>query len=477
MATPTRLPAAVPLALALLSGCAVGPTYHRPPANPPDAYRDTPAGGDASLADLAWWDVYPDPALKALIRAALNDGFDARIAAARVGQARAVAAQVRGQLFPALGYAAAADRGRNTLLGNPYPGGNGATGDGFDGYLTAAWEFDLWGRVRRLDEQARAEYFASEEGRRAVLLSLVSDVAASYYDLLELDEELAIARATTDSFGQSLKLFQRQLEGGVVSRLDAESAEAELEASAAKIPALEEAIAIKETQLSLLLGRNPGPIARGAKLSDQPAALDVPAGLPSALLERRPDVLQAEEAARAANANIGVTVGGFLPRIGLSALLGYVSPELDRVTQHQAQLWNIGASAAGPLFQGGGLRGQYQQAKEAWEMAKLQYQQAALAAFGDVANALVIRRKLAEVRDQQEKAVHAYQEAVRLSTERYKAGKAAYFEVLQEQRLLYPAQVALAQTKRDQYTAVVQLYKALGGGWKLDDKAVLAGPP
>jgi outer membrane protein, multidrug efflux system len=476
MATPTYRRAVAPLALALLAGCAIGPTYHRPATNPPETYRDTPAGADASLADLAWWDVYQDPTLKALIHAALNDGFDARIAAARVGQARAVAAQVHGQLFPAIGYAATADRGRNTLLGNPYTSGNGSTGNGFDGYLTAAWEFDLWGRVRRLDEQARAEYFASEEGRRAVLLSLVSEVATSYYDLLELDEELAIAHATTDSFGQSLKLFQRQLEGGVVSRLDAESAEAELEASAAKIPALEQAIAIKENQLALLLGRNPGPIARGATLSDQPPAPDVPAGLPSALLERRPDVLQAEEAARAANANIGVTVGGFLPRIGLSALLGYVSPQLDQVTQRQSELWNIGASAAGPIFQGGGLHGQYEQAKEAWEMAKLQYQQAALAAFGDVANALVTRQKLAAERAQQERAVHAYAEAVRLSTERYKAGKAAYFEVLQEQRLLYPAQVALAQTKRDQYTAVVQLYKALGGGWKLDDQAILAGP-
>jgi len=172
-----------------------------------------------------------------------------------------------------------------------------------------------------------------------------------------------------------------------------------------------------------------------------------------------------------------VTVGGFLPRIGLSALLGYVSPQLDQLTNRRSELWNLGASAAGPIFQGGGLRGQYEQAKEAWERAKLEYQQAALSAFGDVANALVTRQKLAAVREQQERAVHAYAEAVRLSTERYKAGKAAYFEVLQEQRLLYPAQVALAQTKRDQYTAVVQLYKALGGGWKLDDKAILAGPP
>ena len=325
--------------------------------------------------------------------------------------------------------------------------------------------------MRRLDEAARSEYLATEDARRAVLLSLVSDVATAYYELLELDEELAIARDATASFGDSLRLFRQQLEGGVSSGLDTASAEAATAASAARIPSLEMQIAVKENQISVLIGRTPGPVARGARLADVEAPPEVPAGLPSALLERRPDVRAAEDAARAANAGIGATVGGFLPRIGLSAIFGGVSPQLSDITTRGARLWSLGAGVTGPAFQGGGLHGQYEQAKAAWEAAKLSYQQAALYAFGDVANALVTRQRLAEAREQQERAVGAYQDAVRLSTQRYAAGKASYFEVLQAQQLLFPAEASLAQTKRDQLVAVVQLYKALGGGWNLKDPA------
>ena len=456
------------LAAMLVSGCAVGPNYKRPESPAPEAFRGA-APSDESLADLAWWDLYRDERLTALIKESLANGFDAKIAAARVGDARAIAAQVHGQLFPGIGYSAAADRGRNALLGNPYTQGGGTTSDGFDGYLGAAWELDLWGRVRRLDEAARAQYLGSVEGRRAVLLSLESDVASAYYELLELDEELAIAKAATESFGNSLRLFNRQLEGGTVSRLDSATAEAAMASSAAQIPEIEREITLKENQISVLLGVPPGPVLRGPRLSDQTLAPEVPAGLPSALLERRPDVREAEFAAVAANARIGVTVGGFLPRIGLSAILGGVSAQLDSVTSRKAGLWSVGAGATGPLFQGGGLHGQYEQAKQEWEIAKLQYQQSALNAFADVANALVTRQKLAEVVEQQERAVKAYQEAVTLSTERYTAGKASYYEVIEAQLKLFPAQSALAQTRRDQFTAVVGLYKALGGGWNLKD--------
>ncbi len=457
------------MAALVLAGCAVGPNFKRPAVDTPSAYRAQGEAGDRSLADLAWWDVYKEPRLNDLIRTALTNGFDARIAAARVEESRAVAAQVHGQLFPGLGYAANADRGRNSLLGNPYTQGGGSTGDGFDAYLGAAWEFDLWGRVRRLDEAARSEYLASDEGRRGVLLSLVSDVATAYYQLLELDEELAIANRSTESFGESLKLFTRQLEGGTVSRLDTASAEAAMETSAARIPDIEMQIAIKENQLSVLVGSQPGPVIRGSSLSGEAQLPNVPAGLPSALLERRPDVRQAEFAAKAANAGIGATIGGFLPKIGLSAILGGVSSQLDQITSRGAGLWSIGAGATGPLFQGGSLHGQYDQAKQAWEVAKLQYQQTALNAFGDVANALVARQKLAEVRDREERAVNAYEDAVKLSTQRYSSGRASYYEVIQSQLLLYPSEVALAETKRDQFIAIVQLYKALGGGWNLTD--------
>jgi len=297
----------------------------------------------------------------------------------------------------------------------------------------------------------------------------VSDVATSYFELLELDEELAIARNATQSFGESLRLFNEQLEGGTTSRLDTESAEAAMATSAARVPDIERQIAIQENEISVLVGRNPGPVARGAGLAGQMLPPEVPAGLPSSLLERRPDVLQAEEEAHAANAGIGVIIGGFLPKIGLSALLGGVSPQLNNITSGKAGLWSIGAQASGPLFQGGGLRGQYEQAKAEWEEAKLRYQQTALNAFGDVADALVARQKLEEERGQEERAVRAYSEAVKLSIQRYGAGRASYYEVLQAQQMLFPAEVSLAQTKRDQLAAVVQLYKALGGGWKLKD--------
>ncbi|HMD59845.1 MAG TPA: efflux transporter outer membrane subunit [Opitutaceae bacterium] len=458
------------LALALLAGCAIGPDFRRPAANAPDSFRDQEAQGARSIADLAWWDVYRDPRLKELIGSALADGYDARIAAARVEESRAVAAQAHGQLFPGLGYVANADRGRNAMLGNATVQGTGAISNGFDAYLGAAWEFDIWGRVRRLDEAARYQYLATEDARRGVLLSLASDVAADYYELLELDDELEIAKKATASFGESLRLFNQQMEGGAVSRLDTASADAAMAASAARIPALELQISIKENQISILVGHNPGPVARGGRLADLAAPPEVPAGLPSSLLERRPDVRAAEDAAHAANAGIGVTVGGFLPRIGLSAILGGVSPQLGDVISRGARLWSVGAGASGPLFQGGGLHGQYEQAKAAWEAAKLGYQQAALNAFGDVANALATRRRLAEVRAQQERAVGAYEDAVKISTQRYAAGKASYYEVLQAQQLLFPAESSLAQTRRDQFIALVQLYKALGGGWSLKDE-------
>jgi len=464
---PLRLPGAA-LAAILLAGCAIGPDFKRPAAGPPPSFRDHAADGDSSLADLGWWDVYRDPVLKELIHSALANGYDARIAAARVEESRAIAAQVHGQLFPGVGYEANATRGRNAVFGSPFNQG-GTTASGFDGYIGASWEFDLWGRVRRLDEAARSQYLATEQARRGVLLSLVSDVATSYFELLELDEELAIARNATQSFGESLRLFNEQLEGGTTSRLDTESAEAAMATSAARVPDIERQIAIQENEISVLVGRNPGPVARGAGLAGQMLPPEVPAGLPSSLLERRPDVLQAEEEAHAANAGIGVIIGGFLPKIGLSALLGGVSPQLNNITSGKAGLWSIGAQASGPLFQGGGLRGQYEQAKAEWEEAKLRYQQTALNAFGDVADALVARQKLEEERGQEERAVRAYSEAVKLSIQRYGAGRASYYEVLQAQQMLFPAEVSLAQTKRYQLAAVVQLYKALGGGWKLKD--------
>jgi multidrug efflux system outer membrane protein len=459
----------------LLTGCAVGPTYHRPDTQAPDVFRGKVSTDDHSLADLGWWDLYRDPVLTALVKESLADGYDARIAASRVEEGRAIAMEARGQLFPSLGYSGDAYRGKNTILGSPNPSGTGTTGDGFAGYLSAAWEPDIWGELRRLDEAARDQYLGTDEARRGVLLSLVADVASDYFQLLELDEELAIAHQASASFGESLQLFKQRLSGGIASRLETSSADAAQAAASAQIPGLERQITLTEDQLSVLLGRNPGPIERGSPLSAHAAAPDVPAGIPSALLERRPDVRAAEYAAMAANAEIGATIGSFLPRIGLSALLGAVSPNLNEISLHKHSLWSAGAQVTGPLFQAGTLRGEYLQTKAAWELAKLQYEQAARSAFADVANALVTRQKLGEIRAQQEREVSSYQEAVNVAFERYKAGQASYYELLQVQQQLYPAEAALAQTRRDELISIIQLYKALGGGWNLKNPEDWAG--
>jgi multidrug efflux system outer membrane protein len=467
----------LPALLALgLAGCAVGPNYHRPDTRAPAALRGQEAAASPSLADAAWWDLYQDPVLTGLVRSALADGFDVRIATARLEQARAIEHEVRGQLFPAIGYQADADRGRNSTLGRANPSGTGTVGDSFDGYLSAGWEFDLWGRVRRLDEAARDRYLAGAENRRGVELSLVAEVATDYFQLLELDEELAISRRAADSFGQTLELFNRRLQGGIASKLETSSAQAAQAAAAARIPEVEREIAILENSLSVLLGHAPGDIARGAPLAGRTLAPEIPAGLPSALLERRPDVRAAEYAAASANAQIGVTIGGFLPRIGLSGLLGGASQHLQGVTSGQGALWSVGAQVTGPVFQAGALHGEYVQARQAWEEARLEYQQTALRAFADAANALVTRQKLAEVRTQQEIEVRSYQEAASVADQRYRGGQIGYFELLQTQQLLFPAESALAQTRRDELISVVQLYKALGGGWNLKDPSDWAGP-
>ncbi len=467
--------ATLPFLLALLTGCAVGPNFRRPETHEPAVLRGQAAPEERSLADLAWWNLYRDPALTALVQASLADGYDASIAASRVEQARAIETEAHGQLFPSLGYSGNAYRGKNAASRNevrPIPPG-GTTSDAFNGYFSASWEPDIWGKLRRLDEAARAQYLESEEVHRGVLLSLVGEVATDYFQLLELDEELAISREAAESFGQSFRLFNQRLQGGIASQLETSSAQADQAAAEARIPEIERETAILEDQLGVLLGRNPGPIARATRLSDHSPAPEAPPGLPSALLERRPDVRAAEYAARAANAQIGVTIGSFLPKVGLSAVFGGVSDRLQSVASRQAGLWSAGAQVSGPLFQGGALRGQYLQAKAAWEEAKLQYQRAALNAFADAANALIARQKLAAVRAQDEIEVSAFRKATTVAFERYKAGEASYYELLQVQQQLYPAESALAQARRDELTSIVQLYKALGGGWNLSDPAWL----
>ena len=450
----------------VLAGCAVGPIYQRPAINGPENFRSAPGpAAQASLAELPWWQVFQDENLQGLIGEALENNYDLRIAASRMEQARQVAAQARSQFYPSINYDGAVSDGKNNVLGQPSP--NGITMDSGLLDLSVFWEMDLWGRIRHLNEAARAQYLASEEARRGLTISLVSSVAQSYLELLQLDLSLEIARRNTASFQETLKLFTTLLEGGAASKLETATAEAYLGTVAANVPELERQIVLKENQINLLLGRNPGPITRTAARLDQTTLPEIPAGLPSALLERRPDIRQAELNLQAANAQVGVAEANFFPRIGLTTLFGLVSPELSDFTDGDSTLRSVGAELTGPIFQGGRLDAELLQAKAIRDEARLAYERTALNAFQEVSNALISRQKFAEVREQQARTVKAYEEAVQIALKRYIAGKASYYEVLQNQQQLFPAENALAQTQLNQLTVVVQLYKALGGGWQL----------
>ncbi|MDX1952402.1 MAG: efflux transporter outer membrane subunit [Verrucomicrobiota bacterium] len=458
----------------LFTGCAVGPDYKRPIIKSPPVFRDSmEMTATNSVADLPWWAVFKDPALQDLIQVALTNNYDLNITLARVDQARALQAQARSQFFPEIDYRGDAARGRNSFLGQPSPGG-GSTMNNFLGGFEAFWEIDLWGRVRRMNEAARATFMATKEGRRAVQISIISDVAKSYFELLELDQQLAIGTRTRDSYERTFKLFSDQHSGGLGSKLEVSRANLALRSVAATIPEIQRQIALKENEINLLLGQNPGPVARTSTLLAQEVSIDIPVGLPSTLLERRPDIRAAEQQLRAANARIGVAVGDFFPRVGLTAFYGGASAELNDLVKSSANTWSLAASAAGPLFTGGRLTGRYRQAKAAAEEALLQYQQTTLNAFREVSDALISRRRFEEGRLEQAQAVAAGREAVDTAMIRYKEGKASYYEVLEAQQQLYPAENALSRVEAGRRLAFVQLYKALGGGWSLDESESFA---
>jgi multidrug efflux system outer membrane protein len=456
-------------AVLTLAGCAVGPNYHRTTVNAPAGFRDvTNNVSTNSLADLPWWGVFKDPVLQELVREALTNNYDLRVALTRMDQARALQAQARSQFLPQVGYQGEASRGRNTFLTLPTPNG-GQTMNGFLGGFEAIWEIDLWGRVRRMNEAARANFMASQEGRRTVLISVVSGVAQAYFELLELDEQLAIARRTRDSYERTYKLFEDQHAGGLASGLELSRAKLALRSVSANIPEIERQIGLKENEINTLLGRNPGPVTRTSTLLAQEMPVEIPVGLPSTLLERRPDIRMAEEKVRGANAEIGVAIGDFFPRIGLTAFYGGTSTELNKLVSTSANTWSAAATAAGPLFTGGRLTGRYHQTKAAREEAKIEYQQTALSAFREVSDALISRSRFEEERTEQAEAVDAGRKAVTVATDRYKEGKASYYEVLEAQQQLFPAENALSRIEVGRRLAIVQLYKALGGGWSLKD--------
>jgi multidrug efflux system outer membrane protein len=454
------------LALALGSACALGPDYTRPELPAPETFRAQPIETQ-SIADLPWFEVFRDGALGGYVREALDNNRDLQVAAARVEQARYLAAVARSPLFPQLGYDAATARGDQAVLGNPAPG----TALENSSLLAASlfWEVDVWGRIRRSAEAARAELFATEAVRRGVVLSLVSAVAQSYYELLELDLEQAIAQDSVQAYQGTYDLFQRQFEGGVTSKLDPLRADAALAQAEASLQLVELQIVAKENELSVLLGRPAGGLARGAGLNEQTLPPEVPPGIPSQLLERRPDLIEAEQTLVAANARIGVAFTNFFPRIGLSALGGSASEDLSDLLESGTGLWSIAASAAGPIFTAGQTSYDWRAAQAAADASRAAYEGSVLNALREVSDALTAREKLASTRVQQERAVASLRESVRMATTRYVSGLSSYFEVLDAQQELYPAEFALARTRRDEQLAVVALYRALGGGWNAKD--------
>jgi len=451
--------------LLLLAGCAVGPNYKKPEiATPVQFYGDTAAAEARSLADLPWWGVYQDTVLTSLIRQALDSGYSVRYAAARVEEARARYGVAKSQFYPQVNYGAGASQQRlpTTLFS-----GTGEPGDLYTASVSASWEIDLWGRIRRLNQQAKSQYLATEEAQRGVALSLTTEVAESYFQLRELDDLLIIARNTAANFQATYEMFQRQVQGGVASAIQTYRAEASLATALATIPDLERQIVARENQITLLLGRGPGPVPRGLDLASQPQPAEIPAGLPSTLLLRRPDVRGAEQQLIAANANVGANIAAMFPTISLTGLFGAASPELNTMFG-AGTVWSVGAGLLGPLFQGGKLRKNVAIAKAQFQQALILYEQSVNNSFGEVSTQLAAWQKLAESQRQIEREVYAYQESVRLANVRYLSGLSSYVEVLDAMNLLFPAQNNLAQVRLQRLVALAEFYKALGGGWQVE---------
>ena len=466
------------LATIPMSGCLVGPVYKRPVVSAPVAFRGQANRDSLSLADQAWWTIYSDPLLEALIQEALTNNYDLRTAIARTHEARAYAGVARSSYYPQVGFEVGAQRDLGVYKDSPaldLPATGTSTHDLFLGGLSTPWEIDLWGRIRNSTAAAKANYLETEEARRGLMLSLVSDVAAAYFELVELDRRLEIAKQSRDGFQATYKLFNERFGAGIGSRLQVTRAESALAAAEGTIDDLERQIETKENQICVLIGRNPSPIKRSPADLELNLSPVVPAGIPSQLLERRPDIRQAEDNLRKALANIGVANANFFPRIGLTALFGRVSTDLSSLTNGSSEVWSFAASASGPIFTGGQLTQQRRAARALFDQAKFKYSQSALVAFQEVSNALVASQTLSALEEKQKREVAALAESVVISNRRYMGGLANYYEVLEAQQLLYPAEFALSQTSRDRRLAIVQLYKALGGGWNFDNAQFAQG--
>lgn len=447
------------LPLFLLTGCNLGPKYNRPTFQPPANFYTEEQTRQISIADQAWWELFKDPVLQGLVREALQNNYDLQLAVAQVEQQRALLGVTRSQFYPQVAYDANISGQKSLTVPNHT----------YYAYsFTSFWEIDLFGRIRKMTEAQRALYFSSEEARRDVRLLIMAQVAQGYFQLRALDAQLEIAHRTVKSFQDTLDIFQHRLEGGAASALETSRAQAALSNVAALIPDLESQIVAQENALDLLLGRNPGPIPRGAALADQYNPPDVPAGLPATLLERRPDLREAEQNLVAANANVGVAKANFFPTISLSGLFGGVSPQLSELTG-TGKAWTVAGDYTGPIFTGGRLKNQYRASLALRDQAKISFEKAVTQAFGEVSTALSAHQQLAKAYREQLASVDAYRESVRLSTLRYDSGLASYLDVVDAQIQMYPAETATVTYDLGRKLALVSLYQALGGGWNLSD--------
>jgi multidrug efflux system outer membrane protein len=451
-----------------VGACTLGPDYRRPALLIPDNHRGVVgAPVTESLADLPWWEVFKDPVLQELIRDALLYNYDLRTAAARVEDARAQIGVARSFFYPQVNFNAGGSAQQVSRASDP-PESFGANRS-FQNWVTGfgmVWEIDVFGRIRREAESASAAYFASEMDRRGVYITLVADVAQFYFNLRELDLELEIARRTLKLNDETIRFYSSRFETGVSNRLEVEQAVANRGRTAAVIPDLERRIAIQENLINFLRGRNPGTIPRGAVLTDQYYPPMIPAGLPSALLERRPDVQSAEQLLVATNANIGAAKALFFPNFSLSTTLGSISHEFSNIADKRAAIWSVSGGFLQPIFQGWRLFWNYEGTIARYDQALAQYEKAAQNGFREVADALVTIDKLKDARVELEAQVAALQNSGRLSRLRYDNGLSNYLEVLIADQDLFDAEIELARTRGAQLNGVVQLYRALGGGWQ-----------
>lgn len=448
----------------LVAGCTVGPDYVRPGVDTPPAWRiDYPKAAD--VADAMWWKQFGDPVLNDLVESALRDNQDLRIAAARVDQFIGALGASRSQLFPQVGYGADASRSRASRVGAvPIPPGGDPYFTLYQASLGATWQLDLFGRVRRLTEAAQAQVYASEQARRGVVLSLVSSVATSYIVLRTLDRQLEIAQATASNFGETARIFDLRFKAGIAARTEVMQIRSQYQLALAAIPAFEQAIAAQENLISILLGRNPGPIPRG-KTIDQLVAPLIPADLPSTLLQRRPDVMQAEQNLVAANANVGAARALYYPNLALTGAVGSASASMSDFLTSPANTWQVAAGLAGPVFTFGGIQGQVRTAEGRQQEALFFYQRTILNAFRETNDALVgSQKKIEEVALQKER-VDALREFARLSRLRFDKGVSGYLDVLVAENELFAADLASVGLLAARYTQVVSVYQAMGGGW------------